>query len=49
VESSISGSRAPADWLDIDLQGSGSGPGTQIGPRRVPPADANCVACGRRS
>ncbi|WP_063892933.1 ThiF family adenylyltransferase [Mycobacterium gordonae] len=45
----ISGSRAPADWLDIDLQGAASRPGTQIGPRRIPPADANCVACSRRT
>ncbi|MDZ4232556.1 MAG: hypothetical protein U1C73_02075, partial [Dietzia sp.] len=49
VVSWISGSRAPADWLDIDLRGSTSGPGTQIGPRRVPPTDANCVACGGRT
>jgi hypothetical protein len=45
----ISGSRAPAGWLDIDLQSATGIPGTQIGPRRIPPADANCVVCGRRT
>jgi hypothetical protein len=45
----ISGSRAPAAWLDIGLQSATGIPGTQIGPRRIPPADANCVVCGRRT
>jgi hypothetical protein len=43
----ISGSRAPADWLDVDLQGATASPGTLIGPRRVCPRDDTCIAGGR--
>jgi hypothetical protein len=47
IVSWISGSRAPADWLDVDLQGATASPGTLIGPRRVCPRDDTCIACGR--
>ncbi len=42
----ITGSRPPARWLDIDLAGSASVPGSQLGPRKLPPRNPGCVACG---
>jgi cytochrome c553 len=41
----ISDARSPARWLDIDLMGTATSPGTQIGPRRVPARDPGCVDC----
>jgi hypothetical protein len=43
----VSGCRAPAGWLDIDLQGTAGNPGAQIGPRRLPPRDGYCIACSQ--
>jgi hypothetical protein len=43
----ISGARTPARWLDIDLIGTTASPGTQIGPRRVPPRNPGCVDCAK--
>jgi hypothetical protein len=43
----ISGYRAPAGWLDVDLLGAASSPGTQIGPRRLPPRDDTCISCSQ--
>jgi molybdopterin/thiamine biosynthesis adenylyltransferase len=42
----ISGSRPPARWLDIDLNGTATHPGTQIGPRRLAARDPGCISCG---
>jgi molybdopterin/thiamine biosynthesis adenylyltransferase len=42
----ISGARAPARWLDIDLTGSATNPGTQIGPLQLPSRDYGCITCG---
>lgn len=41
----ITGSRHPAHWLDIDLVGAGSVPGTQIAPRKLPNRADGCIAC----
>jgi molybdopterin/thiamine biosynthesis adenylyltransferase len=48
VMSWITGGRAPARWLDIDLVGNNNNPGTLIGPRRLLPPDQGCIACGRQ-
>lgn len=42
----LSGARAPAQWLDIDLLGNPQRPGTQITPRHVAPRRDGCTDCG---
>jgi molybdopterin/thiamine biosynthesis adenylyltransferase len=43
----ITGTRPPAQWLDIDLIGTNSAPGTQVAPRTLPARAASCIACSR--
>jgi hypothetical protein len=42
----LSGARRPAQWLDIDLVGSSSRPGVQIGPREAGKRTVGCIDCG---
>jgi molybdopterin/thiamine biosynthesis adenylyltransferase len=42
----LSGARPPARWLDIDLLGSSTRPGVQIGPREVGKRNPGCIDCG---
>jgi molybdopterin/thiamine biosynthesis adenylyltransferase len=41
----LSGARRPARWLDIDLLGNPTRPGSQIGPRQVAGPDPGCIDC----
>jgi hypothetical protein len=41
----LSGARPPAQWLDIDLIGDPSRPGTQVDPRQVAGPDPGCITC----
>jgi molybdopterin/thiamine biosynthesis adenylyltransferase len=41
----LSGARPPAQWLDIDVIGDQSRPGTQVGPRQVTGPDPGCITC----
>ena len=45
----VSGSRLPADWLDIDLVGNAGKPGTFIGPLTLGQPVSTCVDCGALS
>jgi ThiF family len=42
----LSGTRRPAQWLDIDLLGNSAQPGVQIGPREVGKQNVGCIDCG---
>ena len=44
----VSGSRPPAEWLDIDLIGTSTTPGVHIGPVGLGDPAPNCVDCSRR-
>jgi ThiF family len=41
----LSGARPPAQWLDIDLVGDASRPGTQVDPRQAVAPDPGCITC----
>lgn len=41
----LSGARPPARWLDIDLIGEASRPGTRVDPRDVDGPDPDCITC----
>ena len=41
----LSGARPPARWLDIDLLGNPTRPGSQIAPRQVTGPDPGCIDC----
>jgi molybdopterin/thiamine biosynthesis adenylyltransferase len=41
----LSGARPPARWLDIDLIGDPSRPGTQVAPRLVAGPEPGCITC----
>lgn len=41
----ITGARAPALYLDVDLVGSAKRPGTLVGARQVKGRDPGCIAC----
>ncbi|HEX8095359.1 ThiF family adenylyltransferase [Jatrophihabitans sp.] len=41
----LSGARPPAPWLDVDVIGDLSRPGTQVGPRQVNGPDPGCITC----
>ena len=41
----LSGVRPPAQWLDIDLLGHPSRPGTRLGPRRLDGPEPGCITC----
>ena len=47
----VAGHRPPAQYLDIDLNGSfsdpGAPPGTTVTPRYATTASPSCIACGR--
>ena len=49
----IAGIRAPAQLIDIDLDGSlnsaGAAPGVRVTPRVLTKASPSCIACGRRT
>ncbi|HEX5113664.1 MAG TPA: ThiF family adenylyltransferase [Pseudonocardiaceae bacterium] len=42
----LSGSRPPAQWLDIDLLGNAARPGLHVAPRELPDRNPGCVDCG---
>jgi hypothetical protein len=44
----VSGSRPPAEWLDIDLIGTSTEPGVHVGPVRLGDSVPNCIDCSRR-
>jgi hypothetical protein len=44
----VSGSRPPAEWLDIDLIGTSTMPGVHIGPVGLGDPAPNCIDCSRR-
>jgi hypothetical protein len=41
----LSGARPPAIWLDVDLVGDPTTPGTQVAPRQVAGPDPGCITC----
>ncbi|MEO7261507.1 MAG: ThiF family adenylyltransferase [Jatrophihabitantaceae bacterium] len=41
----LSGARPPARWLDIDLIGEPTRPGTRVDPRQVEGPDPGCITC----
>jgi ThiF family protein len=41
----LSGARPPAQWLDVDVIGDLSRPGTQVDPRQVVGPDPGCITC----
>jgi hypothetical protein len=41
----LSGTRPPAQWLDVDVIGDASRPGTQVDPRQVTGPDPGCITC----
>ncbi|HEX8767694.1 MAG TPA: ThiF family adenylyltransferase, partial [Jatrophihabitans sp.] len=41
----LSGARPPAQWLDVDVIGDASRPGTQIDPRQAVGPDPGCITC----
>jgi hypothetical protein len=45
----LSGARVPARWLDVDLIGDPTRPGTQVAPRQVAGPDPGCITCASRS
>ena len=41
----LSGARPPAQWLDVDLVGHSSRPGTQVEPRPAVGPEPGCITC----